>query len=230
MTLFSFDSKTSVYGTLIKRYKRFLCDIELDTGELITAHCPNPGRMTSCSEPGWRVKCSVFDDSKRKYAHRVDLIHNGHCWIGVNPQLANGMVRTAIESNIILPELNDEYLKSEVRYGEKSRVDFLHDNGLKKTFVEVKSVTYADDGIGYFPDAVSVRATKHLQGLVDMIKDGHRAVVVYCVQRSDITSVLPAKHIDLKYALAHEYAEANGVEFMPLFISIDGELGKYCVI
>ena len=102
-TLFT-DSKTAVYGTLIKRYKRFLCDIQLDSGEVVTAHCPNPGRMTSCSEPGWRVKCCVFDDQKRKYKHRVDLIYNGSCWIGINPQLANRLVQSAIQSNIILSD------------------------------------------------------------------------------------------------------------------------------
>ena len=213
--------KSFAMGTLIKRYKRFLCDIELDSGDLITAHCPNPGRMTTCSQPGWRVRCTHFDDPKRKYAYRLDAVFNGMCWIGVNPQLANRLVHSAIQANMILPELNDDHLKQEVRYGDNSRIDFLHDDGKKKTFVEVKSVTYAMDEVGYFPDAVSVRATKHLNELIAMVKQGHRAVVVYCVGRNDVQSVVAAAHIDAKYAQAVDSAMNVGVEFVSLFVNFD---------
>ncbi len=211
----------SCFGTLIKRYKRFLCDIELEDGRLITAHCPNPGRMTTCSEPGSRVRLTVFDDPKRKYAHRVDLIHNGDCWIGVNPNLANEIVAAAIQSEQLLPELKGQAIQREVAYHQNKRIDFFCDHGDSHTYIEVKSVTYAMDGVGYFPDAVSKRASEHLIALSDMSRAGHRAIVVYCIQRSDIANVLPAQHIDPKYASESEVAAACGVEFLPLAVTFD---------
>ena len=215
-----------VYGTLQKRYKRFLCDVTLDSGEQITAHCPNPGRMIGCSEPGSRVRLSFFDDPKRKYAHRLDLVHNGDCWIGVNPTLANKIVAKAIEVTQLLPQFKLELLQPEVKYHNGHRIDFLHNND---TYIEVKSVTYAQDGVGYFPDAVSKRATDHLNALQAMVKMGKKAVVIYCVQRSDIGEVLPATHIDSNYAEAVAQAQANGVDFMSLLVDFDSA-GNHVIV
>ncbi len=218
-----------VYGTLIKRYKRFLADIELASGEVITAHCPNPGRMLSCSDPGSRVRLSLFEDSKRKYPYRLDLVHNGECWIGVNPNLANEIVAAAIEKNHLFTDLDNAKWQREVRYAESSRIDFLH-NDLTKTYVEVKSVTYAIDGVGYFPDAISKRATDHLKALMKMIHEGHQSHIVYCVQRSDINGdVLPAREIDPNYAMAFDQALSEGVQVTTLPIQFDSE-GRYVLL
>ncbi len=209
------------YGTLIRRYKRFLADVELDSGECITAHCPNPGRMLACSAPGFRVRLSVFNDGKRKYPHRLDLVHNGQCWIGVNPNLANDIVASAIESQRLFSDSDPKQWQREVHYADKHRIDFLYEDGDCKHFVEVKSVTYADDGVGYFPDAVSKRATHHLQALSAMVDSGHQATMVYCVQRPDIAHVMPATHIDPAYAQAHDLAMANGVQCETLVVAFD---------
>lgn len=210
-----------VYGTLIKRYKRFLADIKLDSGELITAHCPNPGRMLTCSDPGSRVRLSLFEDAKRKYPYRLDLVHNGTCWIGVNPNLANNIVASAIHNGYLFPDLNKEKWLREVPYAESSRIDFLHDDKIK-TYVEVKSVTYAVDGIGYFPDAISKRATEHLKALQRMIHEGHQSHIVYCVQRPDIVGdVRPAVDIDPNYASAFNQSLNEGVQVTTLPIQFD---------
>ncbi|RAP25016.1 DNA/RNA nuclease SfsA [Candidatus Marinamargulisbacteria bacterium SCGC AG-343-K17] len=210
-----------VYGTLIKRYKRFLADVELASGEIITAHCPNPGRMLTCSDPGSKVRLSVFDDGKRKYPHRLDLVHNGDCWIGVNPNLANDIVGAAIDQGLLFSELDPAGWQREVPYAEKHRIDFMHGSGKQKCFVEVKSVTYAEAGVGYFPDAVSKRATLHLHALSQMVKDGYQANMVYCIQRPDVNSVEPAAHIDSKYAEAVDEAVLNGVTCIPFSIRFD---------
>lgn len=210
-----------LYGTLIKRYQRFLADIALDSGEIITAHCPNPGRMLTCSDPGSRVRLSVFNDRKRKYPHRLDLVHNGDCWIGVNPNLANDIVALAIKCQQLFPEYDQKKWQREVAYANKHRIDFLYVDGHQQHFVEVKSVTYAEDGVGYFPDAISKRATHHMQALSAMVNDGHQATVVYCVQRPDISKVEPAAHIDTVYSKAHELAMANGVQCETLVVAFD---------
>ncbi len=218
-----------VYGTLIKRYKRFLADIKLDSGELITAHCPNPGRMLTCSDPGSRVRLSLFEDSKRKYPYRLDLVHNGECWIGVNPNLANDIVAAAIESDYLFSDLDKAKWQREVRYAESSRIDFLH-HDIKKTYVEVKSVTYAVDGIGYFPDAISKRATEHLNALQKMIHEGHQSHIVYCVQRPDIVGdVRPAAEIDPNYANAFNQSLSEGVQVTTLPIQFDSA-GRYVLL
>ena len=209
------------FGTLIKRYKRFLCDVKLDSGDIITAHCPNPGRMISCSEPGSRVRLTFFEGTKRKYDHRLDLVHNGYCWIGVNPNLANDIVEKALLSGHFLTELGIESFKREVPYALNKRIDFLAKNAADTIYIEVKSVTYAKEGVGYFPDAVSKRAVEHLQALSSMIDDGHRAMVIYCVQRSDIDDVLAAEHIDKSYFAAAAMARSNGVEFVNLPVQFD---------
>ena len=198
-----------------------MADIALASGEIITAHCPNPGRMLTCSDPGSRVRLSVFNDGKRKYPHRLDLVHNGDCWIGVNPNLANDIVASAIKCQQLFPEYDPKKWQREVRYADKHRIDFLYEDGDCKHFVEVKSVTYAEDGVGYFPDAVSKRATHHMQALSAMVNDGHQATVVYCVQRPDISKVESAAHIDTGYAKAHELAMASGVCCQTFVVGFD---------
>jgi sugar fermentation stimulation protein A len=200
------------FGTLIKRYKRFLADVELDDGTVITAHCPNTGRMTTCAEPGWRVALSDSQNPKRKYRHTWELVHNGDCWICVNTGRANEMAFEAV-SNGWIPELAgyDEVVR-EQEFGN-SRFDLLMKTGGELCYVEVKNVTLlADDGCYAFPDAVTERGRKHLNELIEVVKAGHRAAMLFVIPRSDGTAFRAAHEIDPHYAAALQAAAASGVE------------------
>ena len=206
-----FDSPL-LFGTLIKRYKRFLADVELDDGSVITAHCPNTGRMTTCAEPGWRVALSDSNNPKRKYRFTWELVHNGVCWICVNTGRANQMAFEAISKGWI-PELSgfSEVLREQT-FGN-SRFDLLLRTGGELCYVEVKSVTLLAAGGCYaFPDAVTERGRKHLNELIEVVKAGHRAAMLYVVARSDGTSFRTAQEIDPQYAAALADAIDAGVE------------------
>ncbi|MCA1767617.1 MAG: DNA/RNA nuclease SfsA [Idiomarina sp.] len=203
-------------GVLQKRYKRFLADIDFGQTNITTAHCPNTGAMTGCAEPGFKAWCSVSDNPKRKYSLTWELAQNNDGeMIVVNTQHANRMAGELLQTDL-LPELSQwQELKSEQRYGkEKSRIDWWGiDSDSRECFIEVKSVTLADGEQGYFPDAVSQRAHKHLNELMQMVSDGHRAIQLYMVMHEGIQNVSPAAHIDLKYAELCKQAEFAGVKF-----------------
>ncbi len=201
-----------IFGTLIKRYKRFLADVELEDGSVITAHCPNTGRMTTCAEPGWKVALSDSNNPKRKYRFTWELVHNGSCWICVNTGRANEMAFEAVSKGWI-PELSgyDEVIR-EQKFGN-SRFDLLLKKGEELCYVEVKNVTLlADDGTYAFPDAVTERGRKHLNELIDVIKAGHRAAMLFVIPRSDGTTFRAAAEVDPAYADALKEAGASGVE------------------
>ena len=201
-----------LFGTLLRRYKRFLADVELDDGSAITVHCPNTGRMTTCAEPGWRVALSDSRNPKRKYRYTWELVHNGVCWICVNTGRANEIAFEAILNGTI-PELSGyaEVLREQT-FGN-SRFDLLLRTGAELCYVEVKSVTLlAEDGCCAFPDAVTERGRKHLDGLVDVVKAGHRAAMLFVIPRSDGTAFRVAHEIDPQYAIALEAAIRAGVD------------------
>lgn len=201
-----------VLGTLIKRYKRFLADVKLDDGTLITAHCPNTGRMTTCAEPGWRVALSDSRNPKRKHRFTWELVHNGQCWICVNTGRANELAFEAV-SNGTIPDLAGypEVLREQT-FGN-SRFDLLLRDGEKQCYVEVKNVTLLmDDGCCAFPDAVTERGRKHLLELVDVVKAGHRAAMLYVIPRTDGITFRAAHEIDPAYSDALKLAIAAGVE------------------
>jgi len=201
-----------VFGTLIRRYKRFLADVELDDGTVITAHCPNTGRMTTCAEPGWRVALSDSQNPKRKHRYTWELVHNGACWICVNTGRANAMAFEAVSDGII-PELAGyaEVLREQT-FGN-SRFDLLLQSGGKRCYVEVKNVTLlADDGCYAFPDAVTERGRKHLLELIAVVKAGHRAAMLYVIPRADGSIFRAAREIDPAYSDALDAAVAAGVE------------------
>lgn len=202
----------TITGTLIKRYKRFLADVELADGSVITAHCPNTGRMTTCAEPGWKVVLSDSTNPKRKYRYTWELVHNGDCWICVHTGRANEMAFEAV-SNGIIPELSGfEEVLREQTFGN-SRFDLLLRTGDELCYVEVKNVTLlADDGCYAFPDAVTERGRKHLNELIDVVKTGHRAAMLFVIPRSDGTAFRTAHEIDPKYAEALNTAALAGVE------------------
>lgn len=202
-------------GVLVRRYKRFLADVELADGNVITAHTPNTGSMLGCCEPGSRVWLSESDNPRRKYRHGWELVEaEPDVLVGINTGRANGLVEEAITGGVI-SELQDyPGLRREVRYGtENSRIDLLlHGGEQPECYVEVKNVTLAEDGIAFFPDAVSTRGSKHLRELSGVRRDGRRAAIVFCVQRGDVSEFRPADAIDTAYGATLRRAAAEGVE------------------
>ncbi len=211
-----------VQGKLVRRYKRFLADVMMDDGEIITVHCPNTGSMKNCVEEGAQVWLSRSENPTRKYPLTWEYMKTsrGH-YIGVNPQRANGLVRSAIEAGRVLEVHGYPEVKNEVCYGdENSRIDiFLSGHsGQAECYLEVKSVTLLENpvshGVGYFPDSVSVRGTRHLRELKRVAIQGHRAILFFCVQHSGIQQVAPAAHIDPLYADTLIEAVEAGVEVL----------------
>lgn len=202
-----------IEAKLLRRYKRFLADVELANGDVITVHCPNTGAMTGCAEPGSRVWLSTSDVKSRKYAHTWELVETAHGMACIHSVKANKVVREAIESGQIPGFEAYPDIRSEVKYGENSRADLLLQGNDRRVFIEVKSVTLlGDEGWGSFPDAVSERGRKHLRELQAVCDTQTRAVMFFCVFHSGIRSVCSAGGIDPRYRLALIEAMAAGVE------------------
>ncbi len=204
-------------GKLLRRYKRFLADVQLDDGSEITIHCPNTGSMRNCLFPGEPVWFSTSDNPKRKYAHTWEQAASdeGHI-IGINTGRANALAAEAIEAGVISELTGYDSLRREVKYGsENSRIDLLLESEDKPAcYIEVKSCTLLEQGQGYFPDAVTTRGQKHLRELMEMVKQGHRAVLLFVVQHTGITTVAAARHIDPEYAELLTQAHQAGVEIL----------------
>lgn len=206
-----------IAGILLRRYKRFLADVRLDCGKTVTAHTANTGAMTGCCIPGARVWLSDSHNMKRKYPLTWELVEStSGSLVGINTQLSNRLSREAISNGIIAPLQGYGSITQEVRYGsENSRIDLLlEDESGNKCFVEVKNVTLAHGDTAKFPDAVSVRGHKHLRELMEMARQGHRAVLLFCVQREDVRAVSPADVIDPHYGKLLRQAEDTGVEIL----------------
>lgn len=211
-------------ATLLRRYKRFLADVETPDGELLTLHCPNTGAMTGCAEPGFRVWYSTSANPKRKYPHTWELSQTfAGEFIVVNTQRANAVAQQAIERRLIPSFADYKECLREVRYGqERSRIDLLLQGHpvSPHCYIEVKSVTLAQQHQGYFPDAVTLRGQKHLRELITMVEQGYRAAILFVVGHTEIQSVKPAHHIDPAYAKLCMIAKHVGVEFYALSMSI----------
>ncbi|QQX80963.1 DNA/RNA nuclease SfsA [Shewanella sp. KX20019] len=202
-------------GILIQRYKRFLTDISLEDGSEVTIHCPNTGSMRHCLFPENKVWFSVSDNPKRKYSRTWELAETpAGDMIGINTGRANALAEEAINAGVIKELCGYESLRREVKYGsENSRIDILlADSNRPNCYVEVKSCTLLEDGQGYFPDAVTTRGQKHLRELMQMVQQGHRAVLLFAVQHTGIHSVKAAAHIDPAYAKLLDEASRAGVE------------------
>ena len=201
---------------LIKRYKRFLADARLEDGTEITAHCANPGSMMGLKEPGTKIWLEPNDDPKKKlkYGWRLVDHEDGH-FTGVDTSVPNRALKASLMAHEI-PELASyPTVRSEVKYGQNSRIDFLLSGDGPDLYVEVKSVTLSrQTGCAEFPDSVTARGTKHLNELVEMVKSGHRALMFYLVQRTDADHVTLAEDIDPTYAAAFDAARAAGVEVL----------------
>jgi sugar fermentation stimulation protein A len=203
-------------GRLRRRYKRFLADIELTTGETITAHCANPGSMIGLAEPGMRVFVSKSDSKTRKLKWSWELVEADGTLVGINTAHPNGIVADAIASGAI-PELAGyDLLRREVRYGTNSRIDILLQGaGKPDAYVEVKNVHLSRrKELAEFPDSVTARGAKHLRELSAMVAAGHRATMVYLVHRGDTSAFAIAGDIDPTYAAEFSAAVAAGVEML----------------
>lgn len=214
-------------GRLLRRYKRFLADIELANGEQITIHCPNTGSMLNCMVEGGQVWFSRSNDPKRKLPGTWEISETPQGRLAcVNTGRANALVEEALLAGRI-PELAGfTGLKREVPYGEeRSRIDFRLDFAQGPAYVEVKSVTlgFPDSTVAAFPDAVTQRGAKHLRELAALARQGVRAVQLYCVNLSGIEAVRPAHEIDAAYAVALRAAVAEGVEVLAYGTRIDCE-------
>ena len=200
---------------LLRRYKRFLADVELPGGEEITVHCPNTGAMTGCAEPGSRVWLSHSKVKTRKYPHTWELVETSSGMACIHSAKANKVVREAFELGLIRGFEAYPEIRSEVKYGENSRVDLLLEGEGGRVFVEVKSVTLARaGGWGVFPDAVSERGRKHLRELQAIRDDKTRAVMFFCALHEGIETVCSAGDIDPRYRQALIEAMAAGVEVL----------------
>jgi sugar fermentation stimulation protein A len=209
-------------GTMIKRYKRFMADVTLADGSVVTAHCPNSGSMKGCWEEGWDVRLSESDNPKRKLKYTLEMTHNGVCWIGTNTQHPNRIVYDAMVDGLI-PELGTfAELKREVKYGTNSRIDVLGTTADgKRCYVEVKNVTMIDDDGRYaFPDAVTTRGQKHLDELITCVKAGDDAAMVFTIQRSDGSGFCTANDIDPVYAEKLLRAKDVGVKILPYLVDV----------
>ncbi|MDR0363249.1 MAG: DNA/RNA nuclease SfsA [Planctomycetota bacterium] len=201
-------------GTLVRRYKRFLADVVLDDGAAIVAHTANTGTMLGCSEPGRTVWLSRHEGRGRKHPFTLEMIDMPTALVGVNTGVPNRLVKNAVLCGKI-PELADyDAARSEVGFGS-SRLDLMLSSPERgKAYVEIKNCSLAEDGVAYFPDAVTARGTKHLGELEIAVSRGERAVLFLLVQRGDATAFSPADHIDPEWGRALRRAISNSVEIL----------------
>lgn len=204
-----------VPATLIRRYKRFLADCLLPDGREITAHCANPGSMMGLAEPGCKIWLEPNDDPKKKlkYGWRLVDHENGH-FTGIDTAVPNRVLGHALRRQQIAPLADYNDVQAEVKYGKGSRIDYLlRASGLPDLYLEIKSVTLCrQNGLAEFPDSVTKRGAKHLGELAGMVAQGHRAAMLYLVQRTDCTAFDLARDIDPAYGHAFDAARAAGVE------------------
>lgn len=201
-------------GVLLKRYKRFLADVELETGETVTAHCPNPGSMLGLKDPGSRCWLSHTDDPKRKLKYTLEVLEADNTLVGINTNRPNRLAEDAIRTGAIPALSGYDAVRREVKYGANSRIDLLLESADRPMcYVEVKNCHLRrTPGLTEFPDSVTSRGAKHLGELSEMVRQGHRAVQLFVVQRNDCDVLAPAGDLDPVYAQALRDASAAGVE------------------
>lgn len=208
-------TQTLTHGYLIKRYKRFLADVKLDDGTIVTAHCTNSGSMKSCLEEGAEVYLTRYNDPKRRTQYTWEMIKINGQWVGINTSNPNALVYEAVKNRSI--QGLDTYTRvwREVKF-EESRLDVLAENDTERCAIEVKNVTMKVGSAALFPDAVTERGLKHLGTLMRLKSEGLRAVMVYIVQRTDVDVFGPATDIDPAYAQGLAKAVEAGVEVFAL--------------
>ncbi|MDD7986649.1 DNA/RNA nuclease SfsA [Lentisphaera marina] len=211
-----------IAGKLIRRWNRFLSEIELENGDIVRAHCANSGRMTTCCTPGSDVLIRFVDDPKRKLKYTWEYIHTGSHWVCINTSRANQVVKEALINQSIAEFSDFPKVRPEFKIGQ-SRIDFLVENKDQKCFIEVKSVSYIEGEKCCFPDAVTTRGLKHLNELMEIKKQGDRAAMLYLVMSDEPQSFSPADHVDPEYGKALRKAQKAGVEIY-VYTCITSEL------
>ena len=207
-------TKSLLKGKLIKRYKRFFTDIKLGS-EIITAHCPNTGSMKGLLDEGNEVYLLPNNDPKRKLKYGLEIIKTRKNLVGVNTHMANRIAQHALENNLIKELKNSDLIKPEVFFNKETRFDFLIEKNKQKTFVEVKNVTlFREKKTAEFPDAITSRGSKHLLTLIDAIKKGYKAYLLFLVQIQNIEYFKIAKDIDIEYYKNYLVAKKAGVNFL----------------
>jgi len=209
-----------IKGKLIRRYKRFLADVELETGEVVVAHCTNSGSMKTCIEEGAPVYLTPVDDPKRKTKFTWEIIYINNGWIGINTSIPNLLAYQWIKNGTLEKLKGYTTVKREVTFGN-SRFDVYAENEHEKCFVEVKNVTMKAGMFARFPDAVTTRGLKHLETLAKVKEQGIRAVMLYVIQRMDVETFGPARNIDPAYTNALKKAYKQGVEIIPVQVKVE---------
>ena len=207
-------TKSLIKGKLIKRYKRFFVDVELDK-EIVTAHCPNTGSMKGLLEEGNDVYLLKHDDPKRKLKYGLEIIKAQKNLVGVNTHMANKIVSHGLSNNLIKELKNNDTIKPEVFFNKETRFDFLIEKNGQKSFVEVKNVTlFRDKKTAEFPDTITTRGSKHLLTLIDAIKKGYKAYLLFLVQIQNMENFKIASDIDGEYYKNYLTAKKAGVNFL----------------
>jgi len=204
-------------GRLLRRYKRFLADIETRSGEKLTVHCPNPGSMRGLIREGAAVRCSSSDNPGRKLRHTLEMIRVGRTWVGLHTGRANAVAEAALRADAIETFSGYRRIRREVSAPQGSRIDFLledHTEDPRPTWIEVKSVTLAEGSLARFPDSVTERGRRHAMVLADLVESGARAALLFVVQRADCDRIEPADDIDPAYGAALREAVSRGVEVL----------------
>jgi sugar fermentation stimulation protein A len=202
-------------GRLVRRYKRFLADIELPGRGEIVAHCPNPGSMATCAAEGGRVWVSESDNPTRKLRYTWELADTGGAMVMIHTGRANTIAVEGIEAGVVAELRGYQRLRREVKCGKRSRIDVLLERGDERCYVEIKSVTLGLGGqVSAFPDAVTARGKRHLEELIRIVETGDRGVLLFCCGRDPSREVRPADHIDPAYGEALRRALAAGVEVL----------------
>lgn len=211
-----------VRGTLLRRYQRFLADVRLDDGRIVTAHCANTGRMTGCAEPGRPVHLSHHPDTRRKLHYSWQLIEMPTSTVGVNTQIPNRLVAESIAAGRVAELTGYRSVQREASVGRHTRIDLLLQGPQRRDcLVEVKNCTLVSDGVARFPDAVTARGRKHLGELQAAVGQGVRAVIFFLIQRMDARVFEPADAVDPAYGAALREAAAAGVEALAYDVHID---------
>ena len=207
-------SKSLIKGKLIKRYKRFFVDVKLDK-KIVTAHCPNTGSMKGLLNDGNEVFLLENDDPKRKLKYSLEIIKAQKNLVGVNTHMANKIVNHGLNNNLIKELKNNDKIQSEVFFNKDTRFDFLIEKKKSKSIIEVKNVTlFRDKKTAEFPDAVTLRGSKHLLALIDAIKRGYKAYLIFLVQVQNMEKFKIAKDIDIEYYKNYLNAKKAGVNFL----------------
>jgi len=211
-----------IKGKLIKRYKRFLADIELEDGTIVIAHCTNSGSMKTCLVEGAPVFLTPVDDSNRKTKFTWEMIKINKKWVGINTNIPNILVYDAITAGNINQINGYSNVKREVTFAD-SRFDIFAEKPGSRCFIEVKNVTMKDGSFARFPDAVTTRGKKHLETLMKVKESGMRAIMIYVIQRMDVEIFGPAWDIDPEYSNTLIKAQANGVEIIALQAEVSSD-------